>query len=273
MKTLFKYFSFFLIGIFLINLCSANGLQILSGSMEINKTNEIDIYFDINITNQETFTFYNITSQNPIISFDKFNLNSGETRTINVKISSNENFNGEIKIIGEYYANLGTSNETETITINSEGLDLCNLDLIIGDTIIWKNTLSGDIKLKNLNSNEYFATINGNSNYTNKFQIAVEFYYQVYKTGLPFSNVCHLNIRPDSGYIHSSEYDSIVKDPIKYIKDKLKIEQDKATTKLANPNYVNKAPAAVVEKERENAKQIENALDKLNSHYERILAL
>lgn len=196
-----------LLNLFLISFVSANGLQITSSSVEINKTNNIDIYFNINITNQETFKFYNITS-NSIISFDKFDLESGQTKIINAKISSNDNFNGTIKIIGEYYTNLGSSNETEIITIDSSGLDLCNLDLIKGDTIIWKNTLSGDVKLKNLNSGEYFTTINGNSNYTHKFQESIEFDYQVFKTGLPFSDICPLNIRPESGYIHSSEYDA-----------------------------------------------------------------
>ena len=199
------------IGIFFISLVSANGLNIANNVVEINKTNGIDIYFDMNITNQENFRFYNITSQNSIISFDKFNLESGQSKTIHAKITSNTDFDGEVKIVGDYWEeNLGASEETEIVTIDSSGLDICNLDLIKGDTIIWRNTFTGEVKLKNLNSGEYFSTISGLSNYSNQFTEASEFNYQVFKTGLPFSNICHLNIRPESGYIHSSEYDTIM---------------------------------------------------------------
>jgi len=201
--------------IFLISLASANGLHIDNNQIEINKTNNVDEYFNFDISNQETFKFFNISSQNSIIEFDKFNLDSGETKNIQVKITSNLDFDGEIKIIGEYFTNLGSSNETETVTIDSTGVDICNLDLIQGDTIIWNNTLLGSTMLKNVDSGEYFHTIQGSDIYESNFIESQEFNYQVFKTGLPYSNICHINIRPESGYIHSSEYDSEINLDIK----------------------------------------------------------
>lgn len=205
--------SIFLLGIFLISLASANGLSLDVTTIQLNKTNGIDQYFNLTISNQESSptTFYNISSQNPIISFDKFNLESGQNKTIQVKVTTNSNFNGQIKIVGDYWDNLGTSDEIIEITFDSNGLDICNLDLIVGDTLIWENTLiSSNIQLKNLNTGVIFTTISPESTYLELFNEAKEFNYQVFVTGLPFSNICHLNIRPTSGYIHSSIYDAML---------------------------------------------------------------
>lgn len=54
---------------------------------------------------------------------------------------------------------------------------------------------------------------------------------------------------------------------------KLKKDCEKFLKKLDNPNYVNKAPAEVVEKERERLQQAEQHLAKLQAHYTRIESL
>lgn len=51
---------------------------------------------------------------------------------------------------------------------------------------------------------------------------------------------------------------------------KLAKEQQKSANKLDNPNYVKKAPAEVVEKERARLKQSEETLEKLKKHYKNI---
>ena len=199
----------FLLGIFLISFVSA-GLNIQNNTININKTSGIDQYFNITISNTYGNTFYNISSQNSIITFDKFNLDSGQNKTIKVKTSTNSDFNGEVKIISDYFAELGDSNETIEITIDSGGqVDICNLDLIVGDTIIWENTGTNSRQLKNYNSGNIFATIDGQSTYSETFTEAKEFDYQVLVTGIPISN-CHLNIRPTTGFIHSSEHDALI---------------------------------------------------------------
>lgn len=55
--------------------------------------------------------------------------------------------------------------------------------------------------------------------------------------------------------------------------DKLKRDQEKLSGRLANTDYVNKAPAAVVEKERQNHQQITHTLAKLQANYIKIQTL
>ena len=55
--------------------------------------------------------------------------------------------------------------------------------------------------------------------------------------------------------------------------DKLKREQEKLSSRLENADYTQKAPAAVVEKERQNFQQITATLDKLQSNYQKIKEL
>ena len=54
---------------------------------------------------------------------------------------------------------------------------------------------------------------------------------------------------------------------------KLEIEQQKSQQKLANPSYTDKAPTAVVDKERQRLLQTSDALQKLQSYYTRIESL
>ena len=54
---------------------------------------------------------------------------------------------------------------------------------------------------------------------------------------------------------------------------KLEKDAEKFKNKLNNENYVSKAPAAVVEKERQRLQEAENALKKLQEHYQRIDSL
>ncbi len=55
--------------------------------------------------------------------------------------------------------------------------------------------------------------------------------------------------------------------------DKLQKELQKSTTKLNNPNYVEKAPVAVVNKEKQRVMDMEKTQEKLNQQLERINAL
>ncbi len=193
-----------------ISFVSANGLQIEPSTLVINKTNGITYLFNLTITSEEPFKMFNITSENSIISFEEFDLNPGYSKTVEAKIIQNDAFSGDIRIRGDYFSQLGEQNIVENITIDTGGLDLCNLDLVEGDKIIWNNDLLSAVKLKNLDTGEYFATINAESSYEHLFDDSVEFNYQVFWAGLPFSNVCSLNIQSTEGYVHSRNLDAIV---------------------------------------------------------------
>ena len=55
--------------------------------------------------------------------------------------------------------------------------------------------------------------------------------------------------------------------------EKLNKEIEKATKKLNNPNYIKKAPADVVQQERDRLSKFEHTLEKLQQHYQRIQSL
>jgi len=55
--------------------------------------------------------------------------------------------------------------------------------------------------------------------------------------------------------------------------EKLRAGLERARAKLANPSFVEKAPAAVVEKERRRAAELERAIAGLEAQAERIRAL
>jgi hypothetical protein len=202
---------YFVILLLIIPLISANGLFISETDVQINKTNGVDKDVIFNIKNEENFKFYNITTDNNILKFTQFDLNSGESKNITATISRNEDFDGQIRFKGNYYTDLGQSNKTQNIEIDSTGLDICNIDLIMGDSVNWINNFEGDVKLKNTDTGEYFQTISGNSNYTEKFTEVLKLKYQVFKTGLPITGeICEINIQPTEGYIHSLKYDFIM---------------------------------------------------------------
>ena len=52
--------------------------------------------------------------------------------------------------------------------------------------------------------------------------------------------------------------------------EKLKRDQEKLVSRLDNPDYLKKAPAHVVEKERQNHQQIQHTLEKLQTNYLKI---
>lgn len=80
----------------------------------------------------------------------------------------------------------------------------------------------------------------------------------------------HLEIHiPLAGLIDKSSELSRLEREIK----KLQAEQDKSQQKLSNPNYTDKAPKAVVDKERERLAHTTDAIEKLKSYYARIETL
>ncbi|MCG6873218.1 MAG: valine--tRNA ligase, partial [Gammaproteobacteria bacterium] len=55
--------------------------------------------------------------------------------------------------------------------------------------------------------------------------------------------------------------------------EKVGVDLQRATAKLANPNFVERAPAAVVEKERARAVELRQALEKLSEQMAKVAAL
>ena len=208
-----KLISFLSIVVFLSVVVSANGITLQENTYNINKTSGETPKIDITVTNEESFTFYNIRLDNEDI-LDITNipqLSPGQNITIEASVVTDSDFDGVVKIIGDYDTTIGASNESYNINIDPSGLDICDLEIIQGDTITWKNDLTfGDVRLRNIQTGAFFYTISAGEEVSELFDSADEFDYQVYRTGLPFSQVCHLNILGTSGRVHSTVYDDII---------------------------------------------------------------
>jgi len=209
-KGLIIIFLFLILLFPIISFVSANGLQIINQtSLNINKTFNQNQNISFTIQNQEPIKFSNITfEQSNIISLPKFDLNPGENKTVIATVIGNNNFNGSLILRGDYETTIGASNKTYDVNINyPEGLDVCNLDLIAGDSINWTNHVNDEVTLKNIDTNSNIHTIQSNSNYTRLFSSATEFDYQVTRLTFPFTRTCKINVQPTSGLVHSQKYD------------------------------------------------------------------
>lgn len=201
-----------LIGIFMIGFISANGLTIINNNdISINKTYTQDKTFSLTIKNEEAFKFYNITIKESLVDLPKFDLEPGQNKTVQVTIDTDNNYNGVLTILGNYQSNLGASNETEIIYIDYQnGFDRCNLNIIKGDRIIWMNNVLDEIKLVNEDTGVDIGIILEGQNYTRQFSYPEEFDYYASRIGLRFTEICHINVMDDSGFVHNSEYDDIL---------------------------------------------------------------
>lgn len=196
------------LGLLCLNLIYANGLNIDLNHVEINKTSGTDAFVTLNIKNEETFKMYNVSFADTLIA-DKFDLEPGQTKAIQFKITSNENLDKDITLTSFYQVNLGQSNKTETVNIYYDsGLDKCDLNLVAGDSVKWINNVLGDVLVKNVDTGEQIKTILEGQNHTLKFQNPINFNYQVYRIGLPFTNVCNINVISTNGLVHNTEYDA-----------------------------------------------------------------
>lgn len=198
-----------LVCLFFVNFSSAG---LIVSDVNLTKTYQVDQTYPITIYNNETIPLYNIQFEtNDYVSMPTISqINANSTITANITIKGNLDLNGSIRLIAYYSASLGQSNKTEDVRIGtsySNGVSQCNLDLIEGDTIIWSNELAQEIKLKNVDSNEYFQTILSGQSYTNKFTSPTTLRYRVYRIGVEYSPICTLIVSDDSGLVHSSRYD------------------------------------------------------------------
>jgi len=226
MKNIYRNLLGCMILIFCINLTIANGLQIIQTDIQMNKTYWENFDVQLNISNQENFKFYNITFEEDFVSMPNFDLESGETKLIQITITKNEDYSGVLTLRGEYLTQIGSSNKTEIVTINYQtGFDKCHLDLIKGDKIIWANNILDEISLVNTdNENIDFATILEDSNYSKTFNYPEEFDYYATRIGIRFTEICRINIMDDSGLVHRSEYDDTINLNLKILYDPTIIE-------------------------------------------------
>lgn len=197
--------------LFLLPVISSAGLSIEQTEIYVNKTYGQEIQVRINVTNEETFKFYNITFKENIVSVPKFDLEPGETKEVMVSVTGNDDYNGLLTLRGEYQSQIGASNKTETILINyNSGFNKCNLDMVKGDKIVWVNNVQGNIELVNNDNGVKFLDILQGENVTYSLSNPTELHYYARWVGFKFTNVCTINVIGDSGMVHKLEYDDTI---------------------------------------------------------------
>lgn len=204
-------FSILLAIMLIIPFISANGLQITTPQISVNKTLDNSVNVIFSVLNTDSFTFYNITFEdNNIINMTKIpELASGNAINVTATIKANTDFNGSVKLIGFYQAKLGTSNTTKEINVDyNTGVTPCVSSVIKGDSVIWINNANRTIVMKNSESNSEIKTILQNENYTQTFSEPIVLNYYFQWLGFKFTDICTLTVLNDFGYINNPEYDS-----------------------------------------------------------------
>lgn len=212
MKTL-KLLLFSIVVLFSISFVSALSLQNQT-HYEVNTSLGDDDFFIIEIYNDQSMTFYNITIEdNDYISMDKIDkLEPGEKAIVEVSIDAIENFNGDLSIKGFYESNLGTSNQTHQIDIDyNNGIEPCNLNIIEGDSVRWNNFVNDDIVI-----NAPYSMFGGTNTIpegeskTHDFPNPEVFSYTFSRRGYLFTDSCEINVLSSEGLIHNSDYDAVI---------------------------------------------------------------
>jgi len=204
-----KIYNLFIFVLLLIPLISANGIQVTDNSViSMNKTIGINVPVTFNLSNQEPFSFFNISfKSNSYITMSPISLlQSGKTVQINATVITDSVINEEIEIIGYYETNLGTSNQTFLVNVDYyTGFDVCNLILIKGDSINWINHVSDEIKLRIAGTTENLAVIAEDTNYTKKFNYPEQFDYYGTRRAIQFTSNCKITVLDDEGLISNPD--------------------------------------------------------------------
>jgi len=206
-------FLIIILALVFINLVSANGLVILNNTMDLNKTFNIDEDITFQVRNDESFSFHNLTiEQKDIVSMDYVNkIDSGETKTINAKIITNEDYDKTIKLKGYYLAEVGASEEDYFINIDFiGGLSECDKTIIKGDTITWVNLVNDEVILKNVVTGNEAGRIPINSSKLFNFDNPEIFTYSVLRRGYQFTDTCTITVLNDSGLVYNPIYDAFL---------------------------------------------------------------
>jgi hypothetical protein len=210
-----KYLMLFLL--LLIPFVSANGLIVSPTTASVNKTIGSSSYITFNITNSEPLDFLNVTSENrSILDFGVIGtLTSGSTITVSANVSYDTTGTFPVKIVGYYNAPIGHSNVTHTVTIADYTflIDNCDLSIVKGDSIVWKNNNVNVIKLREGVPNTGIVmdggTLSYNSTLLKTYPVAREFtYYVALDSFPPTSQLCHVIVNNDSGMIHDRNLDA-----------------------------------------------------------------
>lgn len=194
----------------LVPFTSAEGLFINVSETNINKTLGDDTTFNFTIKNTDVYPYYNISFENnDYLDMDKISkLEAGETMTIESDVITENDFSGDLKIRGFYEAFLGSSNETQDINIDfNNGLDVCDMTIVEGDSIRWINNVAGDVVL--VSEGEESTTIGEGEEFLLTFNNAQSFSYY-FKRVIQFTEICTITVLAADGLVNDPNLDGVL---------------------------------------------------------------
>lgn len=187
------------------------GLVINNSIVTVNKTSGQEALVNLVIQNTEGFTFYNVTFvSNPNVKISRIEqLNAGETKTVTANVTSIDNFQGDVRLIGFYQAQLGQPFANHSVAVSfTTGLSRCDFSVIRGDKVTWSNDVNDEIKLVNAVTGLEVTTIPQGGNYTANFDNPEVFSYHFERRGFKFTPDCTITTLADTGLINNPEYDA-----------------------------------------------------------------
>lgn len=199
--------------IFLSSIVSANGLSVNPDNITVNKTAGADLIVNFDLTNEEPFSFFNINFEdNPYIQMEEITeLVSGDVISVEATIIADNNVNEAIRIKGFYEADIGDSNETYEIDVDfDDGISICDLTVIQGDTVIWHNLVSDEIVMRNADTQQDITTIPEGESHTIVFDNPLVLHYFFLRLGFVFTETCTINVLDDEGLVNDPNLDAIL---------------------------------------------------------------
>lgn len=194
--------------------------NILSSGLIINQTTQSLVKisgtsptYNFTIINPTTYTFYNITLEpNVYLNTPTIpELNTSQIASISSVVVANESFNKTFKVQGYYYTTVGVSNNTHVVNVDYyNGLDKCDFTITKGDRVLWVNSVSDEIQLKNVATGNVVTIIPQGNNYTTYFDSPQSFQYVFLRRGFIFTRICTITALSDSGLVNNPEYDGFM---------------------------------------------------------------
>lgn len=210
-----KFFLCFFGVLLCMSIVSANGLSIVGQSLfEVNKTVGEQEIFTFALRNDEPFSFYNISfEENSHIDMKEIlELPPGSEINVTVNVTGNNEYLGDIRVIGLYESNLGLQNKTYDVEVDWEdGLSLCDVTLIKGDSINWINFVNDDIEISapySMFGGTNIIPIGSAKKYS--FPSPEVFSYSFMRRGYDFTNVCEIIVLSDVGKINNPDLNAIL---------------------------------------------------------------
>jgi plastocyanin len=206
---------FILLGVvflFSFTTVSALGLYLNISSFNITKDVSTNIPLTLQLINSQSYSFYNISIENnPYINFTLISqLDSGQIANINANVNSNVDISTILRIKGFYQAQIGVLNNTYVVNITNYQSNPCDMVIVKGDTVTFRNMLNNQIQMKKIEDSSVITILDPGQNFTYTFSIATNFNYYFSISGFNFPQQCHISVLNDNGLVNDPRLDALL---------------------------------------------------------------